>query len=109
MGGFIFSQNQIARREDITKEIKDRMNEGYSVRNEIQVTPYVYTIGQGETKVVTRTLAVECAKDDSDSVKNRLMEAFALVSGKWLLSNSRHYKFFPFRATQDIPEEALRS
>ena len=108
IGGFIFVHNQIARRDNLLQEINERMNEGCSERIEIQIVPYVFTIGSGKEKIVTRTLAVEVATGEAEEAKYRMMNSFAATTARWKHSNSSKFKFFPFRPTNEIPEKAIR-
>ena len=108
VGGFIYVHNQYVRRDDIVEEISSRLNMGYDEEIKIQLVPYIFTIGEGEEKVVTRTMAIETSITDADKAKARLYKTFAQVTSEWKHSNSSHFKFFLFRATADIPERAIQ-
>ena len=107
VGGFIFVNNQYVRRDDISKEIKERMNEGHEVAIDIQLVPYVFSIGEGDTKIVTRTMAVETSLKDADATKQRLFKAFSALPLKWKYCNSSMFRFFPFRSSSEIPSSAI--
>ena len=72
------------------------------------MVPYVFSIGEGDKKIVTRTIAIETSVRDADETKQRMYKAFAKVPEKWKYSNSMMYRFFPFRTTSDIPHSAIQ-
>ena len=108
VGGFIFVHNQYVRRDDISQEIKDRINENHDEELNIQLIPYVFTVGEGEEKVITRTMAVETSVEEADEVRSRLFTAFNSVPDKWKIRNSSSFRFFPFRSSADIPVNAIK-
>lgn len=88
VGGFLFTHNQIVRRDDILGGLNERMNQGFDHPMQIQIVPYVFTMKIGSQKVITRTLTVECVKDSAKEVKNGLMSQFSKDEGKWSACNS---------------------
>ena len=108
VGGFIFAHNQYTRRDEMVDELNKRINEGHEEKLFIQIAPYTYTLRNGNEKVVTRTISVECDKECADEVKCRMMEKFAGADGNWKYENSAHFRFFPFRPSQDVPVSAIK-
>ena len=107
VGGLINSHNQFTRRDDASKEVEARMNDGHDDKIKIQLLPYLYVI-RDEEKISTRTLAIEVAKCDVETAKDRLMDAFNTSSTKWEGTNTGAYRFFPFKASNDIPAGAIK-
>ena len=109
VGGIVLSHNQFTRRDAAIKDLNIRINKGEADKTHIQLCPYTIWNGQGEEKISTKLLAVECSREHINEVKSRLFKKLLTIPTEMKHSNTRHYKFLPFHPTGAITTQMIRS
>ena len=108
VGRLILSHPQFTRRDVATRDLNRRMNEHEDMKTPIQLSPTTIWNTNGN-KISTKVLAVECAKEHSHLVKQRLFSKLLNVPDSMQFSNTRYFKFIPFNATGTIINRVIRS
>jgi len=106
------SHCQYTRRDTAANDISTRINENEDDNLPIQLTPHVLWNSKGGSKISTKLLAVECAREHIREVKKRIFKKIINVPSKILYSNTRFFNFLPFlpfTATGVITDKVIRS
>jgi len=109
MGGFILSHCQYTRIEQAMEEMNARLNQDESLPIEIQLSPHHYWQGTGGNRVSTRVLAIECARTDTNEVRERIYRKLMQIPDRFKYGNTRDFRFIPFAATGTMTDDALRN
>jgi len=109
VGGMVMSHFQYTRRDVAAKDLSSRINENEEDTLPIQLTPHVLWNSKGGSKISTKLLAVECAREHSREVKKRIFKKIINVPSKMIYSNTRFFNFLPFTATGAITDKVIRS
>ena len=108
VGGLILAHPQFTRRDVATRDLNRRINEHEDVITPIQLAPSSMWNNQGN-KISTKVLAVECAKENAEIVKDRLCSKLLNVPEEMQFSNTRYFKFMPFNETTSVPNRVIRA
>ena len=109
VGGMILSNCQFTRRDDAIKDLFVRANENEESKIPLQLTPFVLYNGNGNRKISTKLLSVECSREHANELKTRLFTKLLNVPESMKYSNTKSFKFIPFNATGAITDRIIRS
>jgi len=108
IGGLLMSHCQYTCKDQANEEVSDRINDGEEVKLAIELSPHSFWYGSGGNKVSTRLLAIECSRENSNVVRERIYKKFMTIPSKHWMGNARHFRFMPFKATATLTEDAIR-
>jgi len=75
----------------------------------VQFSPHQYWHGNGGNKVSTRLLAIECSRNDSKEVRERLYRKMMFVPEELKYGNTRNFHYLPFAATPTSTNDLIRN
>ena len=108
VGGLVLTHPQFTRRDTAIHDLNKRLNENEDMVTPIQLSPTNLWNTNG-SKISTKVLAVECAREHAQMVKNRLFTKLMNVPESMKYSNTRYFKYIPFNATGVINDKVIRS
>ena len=109
IGSLVLSHCQYTRRDAAIKDLNERINNHETLKTPIQLTPYTIWNGNGNKKISTRVLAVECSREHAQDAKARMFTKLINLPENMKYSNTRYFKFLPFSQTGAISETVIRS
>jgi len=109
IGGVVMSHIQFTRRDEAAEDLNKRINENESELTPVQLTPHTIWNSNGEKKISTKLLAVECSKQHTREVRRRIFQKLFNLPESMRFSNTRFFNFIPFSASGVITDQVIRS
>ena len=109
IGGIVMSHIQYTRRDEAANDLNKRINEGETDQTPVQLTPHTIWNSNGDQKISTKLLAVECAREHTREVRRRIFLKLFNLPESMRFSNTRLFNFIPFSASGVITDQVIRS
>jgi len=109
IGGVVMSHIQYTRRDEASEDLNKRINENETDQTPVQLTPHTIWNNNGDKKISTKFLAVECARHHTREVRRRIFQKLFNLPEAMKYSNTRFFNFIPFSSSGVISDKVIRS